>query len=130
MGTRALALDLGMNVELEILTDATAAIGICQRRGLSKIRHLAVADLWVQERLKAKDFALTKTPGRDNPSDILTKHVESSLLKKHLQFLCLEFQTGRSDAAPSLTHAVIVLENESFDNFPVFRKPSKLTRSS
>ena len=69
---------------LDVLTDATAAIGICRRRGLGKIRHLAVADLWVQDKVRAKDFGLHKVAGAQNPADILTKHVSKDVLQKHL----------------------------------------------
>ena len=44
LGFQAMAQDLGIDVDLHIRTDATAAIGICRRRGLGKIRHLAGAD--------------------------------------------------------------------------------------
>ena len=77
LGLQALALDLGIPLNLEVLTDATAAIGICRRRGIGKIRHLHVADLWVQDRVRKGDFALTKTPGESNPADMLTKHFKS-----------------------------------------------------
>ena len=68
LGLQSIAKDLGIHLKVEILTDATAAIGICRRRGLGKIRHLHVADLWVQDRLKKGDFVLTKVLGSDNPS--------------------------------------------------------------
>ena len=76
LGLQSLANDLGITLDVEILTDATAAIGICRRRGLDKIRHLHVADLWIQDRLQRKDFSLTKVLGADNPADILTKPKE------------------------------------------------------
>ena len=65
IGLRNLAADLGISFNLRVLTDATAAIGICRRRGLGKVRHLAVADLWGQDKVRAKDFELVKElPGR------------------------------------------------------------------
>ena len=75
LGLHALAADLGFDMKMEVLHDATAAIGICRRRGLGRIRHLHVADLWVQDRVRKGDFALTKKPGESNPADILTKHL-------------------------------------------------------
>ena len=89
---------------LTVLTDATAAIGICRRRGLGKIRHLAVADLWIQDRVKAKDFALCKVAGREDPADMLTKHVPYPTMIKHLQRLGLSYEPGRAHSAPTLTH--------------------------
>ena len=58
LGLQSVASDLGFQWALKVRTDASAAIGVCRRRGLSKIRHLAVADLWVQERLRNGDFVL------------------------------------------------------------------------
>ena len=79
-----------------------AAIGICRRRGLGKVRHLATADLWVQDRLKKKDFALLKVLGAGNPSDMLTKHVDGILLSKHMLRLGLHEEEGRAASAPSI----------------------------
>ena len=104
LGLQAVARDLGLPFELEILTDATAAIGICRRRGLGKIRHLAVADLWVQDRLRAGDFALTKVAGADNMADIFTKYTDRATLAKHLLHLDLHLEDERAETAPMLTH--------------------------
>ena len=47
LGLRSLCLDLGMAITLHVRTDSAAAIGICRRAGLGKVRHLAVGQLWV-----------------------------------------------------------------------------------
>lgn len=86
------------------MTDATAAIGIARRRGLGKVRHLATADLWIQDRVRKKDFALEKVPGADNPADILTKNVGRDILIKHMENLGLEYEVGRAETAPSIDH--------------------------
>ena len=106
MGLASLAKDLGLTFEILIRTDASAAIGICRRRGLGKIRHLATADLWVQDRLRAGDFRIEKVAGSDNPADILTKHIDRPLLRKHLLQLGLHAEGGRADLAPTLDHTV------------------------
>ena len=83
-----------------VQTDAAAAVGVCRRRGLGKIRHLAVADLWIQDRLRAKDFQLKRIAGIDNTSDILTKHVDKRTLDKHIEALNLRLEGGRAESAP------------------------------
>ena len=105
LGLQSLANDLGITLGVEILTDATAAIGICRRRGLDKIRHLHVADLWIQDRLQRKDFSLTKVLGADNPADILTKHVPKDILMKHMRFIGIRAEAGRAASAPTLQHS-------------------------
>ena len=105
LGLQALAADLGISLKLDVLTDATAAIGICRRRGLGRIRHLHVADLWVQDRLRKNDFSLTKIPGACNPADILTKHVSRDIMQKHMEFMGLIVETGRAQSAPTIQHS-------------------------
>ena len=102
LGFQSMGRDLGIPFTLHIRTDATAAIGICRRRGLGKIRHLSCADLWVQERLRHGDFQLSKIPGADNVADALTKHVPRPVLLKLLPMMSLEEETGRPDSAPNL----------------------------
>ena len=71
LGMQSLAKDMGWSLELEVHTDATAAIGIAKRRGLGKIRHLHNTDLWVQERVRNGDLKLHKILGAENPADML-----------------------------------------------------------
>ena len=104
LGLQSIAKDLGIILDVEILTDATAAIGICRRRGLGKIRHLHVSDLWVQDRLRRGDFELTKVAGSDNPADILTKHVPRDIMSKHMKFMGLHAESSRAYSAPTLQH--------------------------
>ena len=104
LGLQSLAADLGMVRSVHVSTDAAAAVGICRRRGLGKVRHLAVADLWVQDRLKKGDFFLHRVPGVGNPADILTKHVDRIILSKHMLFLGLALEEGRAASAPSIDH--------------------------
>ena len=106
LGLQSIARDLGILFDINICTDATAAVGICKRRGLGKIRHLHCSDLWIQERLRTKDFRLTKIPGVENPADILTKHVTRELLEKHLKTMNIIEDFGRASSAPTIEHTV------------------------
>ena len=45
---RALLADWGYETAVRILTDSTAALGTCSRRGLGKLRHVQTRYLWVQ----------------------------------------------------------------------------------
>ena len=105
LGLAAVALDLGMSWDLKVRSDASAAIGVCRRRGLGRIRHLATADLWIQDRLRTGDFVLEKVLGSDNAADMLTKHLNRQLLEKHLSTLGVYFEEGRSELAPAIQHA-------------------------
>ena len=45
----AYARDLGLDLGGEVYTDSSAALGISQRAGIGKVRHLCTQGLWVQE---------------------------------------------------------------------------------
>ena len=49
LGMKAMLEEFGIKVDLVVKSDAVAAIGIVKRQGLGRVRHLAVADLWVQQ---------------------------------------------------------------------------------
>ena len=102
IGLQSISSDLGIKKPLTIHTDATAAIGICRRRGLGKIRHLAVADLWIQDKVKTGELTLVKVAGSENPADMVTKYVEGRLLEKHIKAINLQVEEGRAAAAPQL----------------------------
>ena len=52
LGIKSVLADFGVTVKIGIHSDATAALGICKRQGLGRVRHLATADLWVQQRVR------------------------------------------------------------------------------
>merc|ERR1712026_278619 len=97
-----------MGVDLVIKSDAVAAIGIVKRQGLGRVRHLAVADLWVQQRSKCGQVCYQKLEGKRNTSDILTKPVERETLVRHMQSLNMEFRDGRHSATPMYNEQVEV----------------------
>ena len=102
LGLQSIAIDLGIKMSLKIMSDASAAIGISRRRGLGKVRHLATADLWMQDRIRKGDFSLEKVAGADNPSDMLTKHVTRDVMMRHMTTLGLYFEDGRAESAPEI----------------------------
>ena len=55
--------DLGMELPVRVWTDSSAAIGICSRQGLGKLRHLDTHTLWVQQAVRTKRIDLRKVPG-------------------------------------------------------------------
>ena len=57
-GLLSLASDLGLALTLSIKTDSSAAVGICKRTGIGRVRHLAVGQLWIQDRLRNGAFKL------------------------------------------------------------------------
>ena len=99
-GMKTLLADLDMDVDLEVMSDATAAIGITNRLGLGKVRHLAVCDLWVQQTARNREVKYLRVDGSSNPSDILTKPVPQEVMHKHLIGISVHIKGGRAASAP------------------------------
>ena len=100
LGLQSLLLDLGWKLKIRVHSDATAAIGICRRKGIGKIRHLATTDLWIQDKVRSKVIELRKVLGVDNPADVLTKYVNRQTMEKALQAMGLVVMHGRPASAP------------------------------
>ena len=73
LGLKAVLADFGIDVGISLSTDATAAIGIVHRQGLGRVRHLACADLWVQQRIMNRELQVGKVGTRSNCADLMTK---------------------------------------------------------
>ena len=88
-------------LSLEVQTDCSAALGICQRRGCRRIRHLEAGCPWIHAGLASKRVnQLTKVPGARNTADILTKSVSRRDLDKHLLAMRLEIRNDRAQEVP------------------------------
>ena len=74
--------DLGFYFKICVHSDATAALGICRRWGLGKVRHLDVVYLWAQDKVLTGVVELAKVLGADKPADIMTKYTDKATLKK------------------------------------------------
>ena len=102
LGMQNIAKDLGSDISVRIHSDACAAIGIARRRGLGKIRHLDVEELWVQQTIRDRSVDLVKVLGTENSADLLTTHVAADLLNQMPQKFGMVYMDGRASAAPEL----------------------------
>ena len=102
LGMVTLARDLGRKVGVQLHIDALAAKGMIERKGLSKVRHLDVNVLWLQEQCARKILPVTKVPGEDNMADLMTKHLGAAKIKKNVALMHMEFVDGRASKAAQL----------------------------
>ena len=100
LGLPALYKDIGLEVGLHMRSDATAAIGIVSRLGLGRVRHLAVSDLWVQEKARSGVIRFSKVEGKKNPADAFTKAMDSVTMERHLHEMGTIRLPGRPAIAP------------------------------
>ena len=91
---------MGVTCTVVLNTDASAAIGIASRRGLGKVRHIEVSQLWLQQRVASGDLKVQKVDGVSNLADALTKHLQHGPLEGHMVSVNLEIRGGRHVLMP------------------------------
>ena len=107
LGYQALLRDVGIELPLRVWTDSSAAIGICSRQGLGKLRHLDTHTLWIQQAVRTKRVDLRKVDGEVNPADILTKHsISRQRLEGLITLFGCKYLDGRAASAPRLREGV------------------------
>ena len=94
LGFISLAEDLGSDMTARLHMDATAAQGIIDGQGLSKVCHLDVNFLWLQEQLARDKVPLIKVTGPENRADLMTKHLLAEMIRRHTFRMGLEFPEG------------------------------------
>ena len=80
----------GNLIETEVRSDSGACIGTVSRKGVGKIKHLEVKQLWVQERVAEKRIKIIKIPREQNPADHLTHFVTVKEQIAHLRMMSVE----------------------------------------
>ena len=92
----------GLQAQLHVSADSSAARRMAMRRGIGKVRHLEVRTLWLQDEVDRGNVKIKKIVGSTNPSDICTKYLEGRRLKELLERLPLRLMSGRHEFAPQL----------------------------
>ena len=98
----AMAKIYGLSMKAQLHVDATAAIGIAERKGLGKVRHLDTQSLWIQDAVRKRRVTLEKVLGTENPADLMTKHLDQKTLDKLLLKISIKIEEGRAKVAPKL----------------------------
>jgi hypothetical protein len=94
-----------------VQSDASAALGIVNRTGAGKLRHIRVQYLWVQNVVRRGELAVSKVPGPQNPADVLTKHVDAETMRRHVWRLGFDMLQSRAATAPTLNHLLHLMES-------------------
>ena len=122
LGQQAVLRDLGYELPVRVWTDSSAAMGICARQGLGKLRHIATHTLWVQEKVRSGAIELRKVRGEVNPADLFTKHLPSKdRVEMLVKLFGCDYRAGRAESAPKLRrkdeeeHVQVALNEEEAD---------------
>ena len=80
IGMVALLNDFGIDKTVVMEVDASAALGVIERKGIGRIRHLQTGALWLQEQEIRKRIRFKKTPRiRESRRPIHKEHVKTDI---------------------------------------------------
>ena len=108
LGLQSLLEDMGITLSVRLHTDATTGRAIATRKGLGKVRHIAVNELWLQEKVHDEAVSILKIKNKFNLADILTTYLSKDEIEQIIDFLQHQHKEGRSEVAPQLS---LVIEN-------------------
>ena len=91
-----------MNIHAYV--DASAAVGIACRRGLGKVRHIELDQLWVQSQVARGRVRVFKVPGEENIADSLTKHSTAERIGMTMWRTGGRRESGRHELMPEITN--------------------------
>ena len=100
MGIKSMLSDVGVNCGITVFTDASAAKGIASRRGLGKVRHIELSQLWLQDKVARDEISVVKVSGNDNFSDSLTKPAAAERINHTLYHTSQVCTAGRHAIMP------------------------------
>ena len=83
---------------VDMCTDAAAAIGITQREGVGRTRHIDVGMLWIQQRQNTGVLGIHKVDTTWNPADVLTKPKSVAEFCALAEPMCVSLCGTRSSA--------------------------------
>ena len=76
--------EMGVEAAMTVLTDASSAKAFASTRGLGRMRHVEVKDLWLQALVKEGRVILSKVSGDQNPADVMTKYLDRATVTRLL----------------------------------------------
>ena len=100
IGLRSLLGDMGVEMGIILKTDASAAKGIASRKGVGKVRHIEVNQLWLQDWVAKGDVLVVKVQSKMNVADALTKYVDGSDMHFHVGSVGGSMVEGRHELMP------------------------------
>eukprot|EP00972_Heterocapsa_arctica_P088083 12986536-Heterocapsa_arctica.AAC.1 len=60
-------------MQIRLQSDSTSGIATTARRGVGRLRHLAVKQPWLQDEVKDGKIKITYIPTATNEADLMTK---------------------------------------------------------
>ena len=94
LGVQSVAKDLGILCGQNLHLDASATMGLFNRRWLGKAKHVDMQNLWIQEASKSGRFVTKKVGTSVNPADLMTKPLPTPKIEQLMSLMGYEFVKG------------------------------------
>ena len=101
MGLQSVLKDFNIECSITLKSDASAASAISNRRGLGKVRHIEVCQLWLQDKVRRGDIKVVTVGTHDNVAGALTKYVSQDSMAMHMRCTSQYLTEGRHERAPA-----------------------------
>ena len=98
VGLVQLAASWGLSCRACVHVDSSAALAVTSRKGNGRLRHVRIADLWIQEAVERGLVECQKVQGLENPADAMTKHLAPSRLQEMTRMLAQNSMDGDADS--------------------------------
>ena len=85
----------GLSNVVHLGTDSSAAKSFVSRRGLGKMRHLEIRDLWLQKEVREGKVEVSKIRGDQNPADLMTKILGIKDIEERLRGMSIRWDAAR-----------------------------------
>ena len=102
LGLKAMLKEAGVETKIVVKTDASAPKGIALRRGMGRIRHIEVNQLWVQDKVAKKEIKIVKIATTENLADHLTKYLNQEGIQQHMNWTNQWLDEGRHSLMPEV----------------------------
>ena len=96
-GLVSLAQEMGfssLSNVVHLRTDSSAAKSFVCRRGLGRMRHLEIRNLWLQKEVREGKVEVSKIPGKENPADLMTKILGIEEIKDRLKGMNISVESN------------------------------------
>ena len=77
---------------IQLFTDSSAAKSFVSRKGLGRMKHLEIRDLWLQREVGLGNVLVNKVEGPRNPADLLTKYLKRWEIELRLKLMGLRVE--------------------------------------
>ena len=82
--------------------NSSAAKGIVCRRGLGKVTHVDVRNMWIQDVVRPGRNAIVRIPAGEDAADVLARRLDGPAAARHMKRLGCVVEGGRRKLAPEV----------------------------